>query len=572
MKASALLLCGLVLGLGPSCVSGSSPDVSPLIAAGREKLDAGEIDAALELFEQAARQDDHSLQTRMWVLRSWIELGRNNDTLDELDALVDEGHSGPEMDYLFGMAFARRAQDHQQLGVNDSSVKMNFEDAVERLEVAVRADEERFSDAFEPLAQAALYTRELERARRAAKKAIEHYPDYPHAWLTYGRVSLSLFKVEQEVEPWGARAERQWTAAEEAFGKAIAAFGRPISTAADTAARATEAANQASLAQAAIDHGNTLMWKQLRDPAADAYALAATWSPDAVDYVQIREIFDAPDRATGAPGPESSRGKQTEIRTFNRACEGGAKGFVEVFGAGDPRGVTLFWWLGYSRLELGDYAGAEEAFLVTLDKDPGANSWFYLAMARYLRQENEPAIRALAQGWEENPAAILTEMKLDAENHIARLEVLTGWALAEGHLVDCALLSEICAETALKDARHWHNLGIFLRDELARIDAESEALEIEQLTELRQRSLNAHMRAVALAPDDPQILNDAAVVMHYYLEEDLPVALKMYEHAIELAAQQLAEQDLSEAERARIEAARDDAVKNRDTLSDRLDG
>jgi len=565
MKAFALL--SLFLVLGPSCVSRSSPDVSPLIAAGREKLDAGEIDAALELFEQAARADDHSLQTRMWVLRSWIELGRNNDTLDELDALVDEGHSGPEMDYLFGMAFARRAQDHLELGVTDSSIKMNFEDAVERLEVAVRADEGRFRDAFEPLAQAALYTRQLERARRAASKSVEYYPENPHAWLTYGRVSLSLFKVEQEVEPWGTRAERQWAVAEEAFRKAIAAFGHPVDT-----ASATEAADQASLAQTALDHGNTLMWKQLRDQAADAYALAATWSPDAVDYVQIRTIFQAPDRETGAPGPEAARGKQTEIRTFNRACEGGAKGFVEVFGAEDPRGVALFWWLGYSRLELGNYAGAEEAFLVTLDKDAEANSWFYLAMARYLRQKNEGAIEALARGWDANPAAILTEMKLDPENHIARLEVLTGWAHAEGHLLDCALLSEICAEAALTTARHWHNTGIFLREELKRIDEDAEQLEEEQLAELRQRALSAHMRALALAPDDPQVLNDTAVVMHYYMKEDLPVALGLYEHAIEMAAKRLDEEGLADTERVRIEAARDDAVKNRASLSRQLDG
>jgi tetratricopeptide (TPR) repeat protein len=571
MKAFAHLLAGIglgiALGFGPSCVSKTSPDDSPLIAAGREKLDAGEIDAALELFEQAARADDHSLQTRMWVLRSWIELGRNNDTLDELDALVDEGYSGPELDYLFGMAFARRAQDHVALGVTDSSIKMNFEDAIERLEVAVRADEELFSDAFEPLAQAALYTREFERARRAAKKAVEHYPDDPHAWLTYGRVSLSLFKVEQEVEPWGTRAERQWAAAEEAFRKAIAAFGHPVDDA-DT----TAAADQASLAQAAIDHGNTLMWKQLREEAADAYALAATWSPDDVNYVQIRGIFDAPDRETGAPGPDSARGKQTEMRTFNRACEGGAQGFVEVFGAEDPRGMALFWWLGYSRLELGNYAGAEEAFLITLDKDPGANSWFYLSLARYLRQANELAIEALARGWEADPAAIVTEMKLDPENHIARLEVLTGWAHAEGRLLDCALLSEICAETALKDARHWHNLGIFLRDELQRIDEESEQLAEEQLAELGQRALGAHMRALALTPDDPQVVNDTAVVMHYYVKEDLPVALELYEHAIEMAAKRLAEEDLAETERARIEAARDEAVKNRDKLASQLDG
>lgn len=552
-----LLLLGLV-----GCVSKTTTDVTPLIAEGRAKLDAGQVDEALALFEQAARADGNSLQTRMWVLRSWIEQGRNNDAFDALDELADEGQSGPELDYLYGMAFARRAQENLALGVTDSSIKMNYADAVQRLEAAVRADEESYRDAFEPLAQAALYMRELERARRAAKKAVEHYPDDPVAWLTYGRVSISLFGIEQDVEAWSTRAERQWTTAEEALRTAIAAFGSP-----------TDTQEQALLAQAAIDLGHTLMWKQLRDAAADAYALAMTWSPDSVDYLQLRGIFEAPDRETGSPGPENTGDKQSEARTFNRACEEGARGFVEVFGPDDPRGVALFWWLGYSRLELGNFAGAEEAFQVAVAKDPEAvNSWFYMSMARYLRQDYGGAIEALAQAWEANPTAILAEMKIDPENHVARLEVLTGWAYKQDRLLDCAMLSEISAEAALLDARHWHNTGIFLREELKRIEAEEVELAEEELAELKQRALVAHMRALKLAPEDPQVVNDTAVVMHYYLEEDLPLALELYERAVEMATKLLEQEDLAPEDRARFEAALSDAEKNRAALSAQLDG
>ena len=67
-------------------------------------------------------------------------------------------------------------------------------------------------------------------------------------------------------------------------------------------------------------------------------------------------------------------------------------------------------------------------------------------------------------------------------------------------------------------------------------------------------------------------MNDTAVVMHYYVEQDLPLALKMYDQAIVLAEQRLAEEELAESERARFEAARDDAVKNKALLSEKLDG
>ena len=65
----------------------SSTEVTDLIERGRTLLDSGDPAQAQPLFEEAARAEGDSLRTRMWVLRSWMDQGRNNDTLDALDAL-----------------------------------------------------------------------------------------------------------------------------------------------------------------------------------------------------------------------------------------------------------------------------------------------------------------------------------------------------------------------------------------------------------------------------------------------------------------------------------------------------
>src|SRR5206468_12831120 len=107
-----------------------APDsVEGLIARGREALEAGKVPEAQKLFEQAAEKDGSSLRTRTWVIRSWMEQGRINDSLDAIDAIARGGAiakgragakdgpttkgdasakggvSGKEIDYLYGMAF-----------------------------------------------------------------------------------------------------------------------------------------------------------------------------------------------------------------------------------------------------------------------------------------------------------------------------------------------------------------------------------------------------------------------------------------------------------------------------------
>src|SRR5262245_21410276 len=143
----------------------SEAEIAAKIESGRALLDAGRPAEAEAVFAAAAGADGDSLRTRMWVLRAWMDQGRNNDTLDALDELSRAGADGKDMTYLYGMAFARRAARHVADGVTDSSVEMNFMDAKEKLLEAVQADAARYHDAFVPLAESAWFVEDLETAR-----------------------------------------------------------------------------------------------------------------------------------------------------------------------------------------------------------------------------------------------------------------------------------------------------------------------------------------------------------------------------------------------------------------------
>src|SRR5262249_33271145 len=162
---------------------------------------AGKPAEAEGVFTAAATADKDSLRTRMWVLRAWMDQDRSNDTLDALDALSHAGQQGPERDYLYGMAFARRAEGLLAQGATDSSVEMNFQDAKDRLEKVTKLDAARYHDAFLPLASASWYVQDLDTARWAADRAVEQPSASPQAWLTRGRVVMAQFLSAQGEKP-----------------------------------------------------------------------------------------------------------------------------------------------------------------------------------------------------------------------------------------------------------------------------------------------------------------------------------------------------------------------------------
>jgi tetratricopeptide (TPR) repeat protein len=559
MKSKQLsLFTGLILAVLPSLASAAMPPyatraavpvtsrgddtVDALIVKGRALLDAKKFSEAEAAFAEAEKKDGATFKTRLWSLRTALALGHVNDVLNELDKLIGAGQKGLDMDYLYGMAFATKARGYITENVAGATIKMSFLDAVSYLDKVTSADAVKYHDAFLPLAEAAWYVQELGLGRKAAEKALELAPADADAALMLGKIALSQFGTiwndEALREEKKAEADAHWEAARVAFEKAAASFGEPK----DKIAAATAGEIQLQLAQC-------LAWKK-KDEAAKAYGAAMGFAPGAVNFQSV----------LGVLGGEK----------FLPAMELGAKNYATKWGAEDNGDATLVWWLGYARFDQKQYAPAEEAFQTVLKKQSDVyNSWFFIALSRYHQQKFEEAIAALRKNFELDPVNLVASISASPGYNLPIVEYLAGWLKGKDRNLDAAYLTEIICAAAPEEARFWNNLGLFYRDagdQLAQKKGADDKTKAKA-QELWEKSLVAYEKALSRSPEDPNYLNDLAVILHYNLHRDLERAKALYEKAYANATKELERKDLSADLREIRKIAAHDSKNNLDKLT-----
>ena len=538
--------------------------VDALLESGRAHLDAGRLEQAQADFDLAAAMDGDSLRTRTWVLRGWIGAGRPNDALDATDALSRIHPGAPELDYLYGMAFAFKAQTAMAAGVTDHTVGMQFQDAVQYLERATTADPLLYRDAFLALSLAAWYAQppELDVARRAGEEAVRLLPDRTTAWFQLGRVAFSQY-VSLRGDPDRAdEARAAWERTLSAFDEALTRVGIP-----------SDPAGVQLVGDARVQRGNAFLWEERIEEAAVEFGEAMGWNPAAVDLRRV----------SGQLGD-----------SFGGALQRALAIRAEHKPKDSPNSATLYWWLGYTRLEAGRQAleasrsgaasdratgesapellaASEAAFEHCLELRPDfANSWYFLGHGRYAAGDYPGAVAAFSTYWENDPAGFVAYVSGEPDYNVPRLEYLTGIAFRDGNLESAAALAAACANGVQDDSTHWNNLGLFLRDRADLLQEGAELPDPKLIADLHERAYEAYARALALEPENPALLNDTAVMLDYYLDRDLSRALAMYERAAARAETLLADPELSEADAELYGVALRDARNNGKRLRARL--
>jgi tetratricopeptide (TPR) repeat protein len=135
--------------------------------------------------------------------------------------------------------------------------------------------------------------------------------------------------------------------------------------------------------------------------------------------------------------------------------------------------------------------------------------------------------------------------------------------MSQGRLVDAGRLCAAQANAAPETTRYWNNVGLFYRDagdELGR--DRKEAADPETQQKYYEKALEGYERALALEPENPALLNDTAVVLHYCLERELERAGEMYKRSTEWAKIELARADLTPDERELFQTALKDSQNN----------
>jgi tetratricopeptide (TPR) repeat protein len=505
--------------------------VEAQLAQGRALLSAGKASEAQVLFEAAAATDAQSLRTRQWVIRSWLPQGRVNDALDAIDALAKEGAKGPALDYLYGMAFAFKGREYTQQNVQGQIIDMAFADAVSYLQKATAADPVLYKDAFPALAEAAWFQQKLDVARAAAEKAVALDPASTDASMILGRIALSQFVATKEDEAKQADADKHWEAARKAFDAAAAG----LRSAPD---------RQAEAAAALVELGHTYVWKKQLDEAARAYGEALGRDPSQVNYAQVLSTLDGGERFLGA-------------------LENGAAEFARTHAPETKADSGLLWWLGWARYDQKKYAEAEQAFTRAFDKDPTfQNCWYYIALTRYQRKDYEGAVQALRRNWDENMNDLVGSLSSSAATNLAILDYLVGWCAQNDRTFEAGLLSEMQANTSPKTARYWNNMGLFYRDAGEPLRKSTKEEDHATAQGYFETAYRAYSSAHELTPDDPSIMNDLAVMLHYYLDRELERAAELYKRATERATIELARTDLPADLRSLYEVALRDSKNN----------
>jgi tetratricopeptide (TPR) repeat protein len=389
---------------------------------------------------------------------------------------------------------------------------------------------------------------------------IEEQPEAdPELWLLMGEAQLAAGRPRETIETLAALAEAGEPRALLLTGRAFRAWGDRLARRARGGEDAGFAFGEARahLERAAVELPETnlelgfLELYQLGDHEAALSRAAVLIERDKEDgealllrgcaglYVSI---------AAGAPGDEPAQEAAARARAD---AIGDLLEADRLLGADRVEPWVQLAWL----YEADDQPlAAVDAALAVLDRNPDSDftTLYHLARRYAIGSHAGAAAKALSQmaerdrdqlTWlirrEEDPTAAAVELSYA----VAPLEKANRRAQARD------TLAPIVAARP-EHADPWNNYAFLCRE-----------------TAQYEEAYAAYEQALAHRPDDPRLLNDTGLVLHYYLHRDYDRALELYEQAIEAADRELAGELADETERADIELARRDALHNLEKLA-----
>jgi tetratricopeptide (TPR) repeat protein len=228
--------------------------------------------------------------------------------------------------------------------------------------------------------------------------------------------------------------------------------------------------------------------------------------------------------------------------------------------------ATMAWYKGYAEYsgQPRNWAEVRKHFEKSLELTPSmSNSWFFLAQGAFdegvrIQQEGDQerankAYRYSANAWgqyvEANGPGHRNAVLAAADggkSTLDQLKWLAGKAVGHGDFDSAIRINLWITQTTQGDVEAWNNLAFLYRD-----------------SGQAAKALPAYAKAAKLSPEDPQVLNDWAVIYHYYLKTDDAKAMDLYEQAIKLAEERLNDGvSMSDDDRRRIQIGLRDARNN----------
>jgi len=518
-----------------------SAQVTELVSKGRALLVARKPVEALAAFTEADALGGGKLSTKQWVLRARLDLGQVDSVLADVERMEAAGEAGAAIEYLYGMSFAARAQKSIAEGGNGGIIAMAYTDATNYLRSALKKEPKLYPDGWRTLAESAWNAQELPTAREAAETACALLPEDDAAQVMLGKVCFSQYSAVKGDETKAAEAAAHLDSAKVAFERAIALCVAHK----EFEWRAPESAARVELAR-------VWAWKGDKSQSLQEYGKAYGLAPQAVDINEFRGQLD----------PEQ----------FAQALEAAHSAYVAAYGTEGSGDALVLWWLGWASYATKKYPRAEETFTQALAKWPDyVNSHYYIALARYFQQNYDGAVEMLHKHHSTNRADCVASLSANKDENIRILDYLISLMVPKGKNLEAAWLTEIECSLEPANSLYWNNLGLFRRDAGEQKNRSKKAEDKAEAKQLWEDAYTAYAKALELAPQDPNYLNDIAVMLHYYLNRDLEQALAWYKEAAVQAEKELARTDLSKELRDIRAIAKRDANNNMKKLEELLE-
>ncbi|MCA9002057.1 MAG: hypothetical protein KDB61_09045, partial [Planctomycetes bacterium] len=270
--------------------------------------------------------------------------------------------------------------------------------------------------------------------------------------------------------------------------------------------------------------GNVHAWMTDLGKAGECFAEALSWNPELMDYNMLWQ--------TMAPNGD--------LKSFNETLITGLAGYKKRFGEDGPGAAMLLWWLGYGQLTAKDYKAAEKSFLESVERNKGyANSWFYVGMSRYYRAEYRGACEAWLAYWDMDQNGLVGSIRSNTALNVPIFKYSAGKITQDGmsgqdtiaNLTVAERINQVLAATDPGNSLYWNNLGLLRRD-IGEITMRAvKGANADDIVQLYEDSYAAYSKALTFSPNDPGYLNDAAVLLQYYLGRELETARAYYEKA-----------------------------------------
>lgn len=494
--------------------------VLTLEAQARRAIAAGDTDAAVEAYSALA---DAEPQEPKWVVGAVEALargGRFHDALDTLDGARKRMPAAIELLVLSAKVTMLRAESLAADGRRDSYVTFAYEDAAEIAREALAQDAGN-RDARLILAEAEYSLGNLDAALNQAREVERRYPDHPGGHIVVAKVMVGRFL-----------AAKQRIGKEAPTGKVLEELASAAADARKTATRALEAAIAAD-PERAFPHkllGDVHAWNANPAQALLSYGAALGRDPATpVDHAWL-----------------ASNAEPDALVAIYR------KAFAEYHarkGASPMRAAVLSWYLAKTLFDQKKFAPAHDLMLAAVAANPEyTNALYYAWVASYWAGDTDAAEReAAAYARYAAPGfADLLRTLPDRKQTLTILVFLAARAFKGGRLEESGAINHVVA-LAKDSSEAWNNYAFVCRERGKYAE-----------------SLEAYERALELEPESPQLLNDAAVVLHYHLttRENVARAKAMYERAVEFAERLLGDAELPAEERVTVEQALKDAHAN----------